>query len=103
ARGKQEAETWRQKRREGPQPAYSEFLSGRAGKIEKAQPEAHKAFLAKEAEERSEIANNRVFKPKLKERLLTDFDHEEEHLKRLQIFFKEPAFDEWLQLNAVES
>jgi hypothetical protein len=100
---KREAETARQKRREALQPAYFEFLRGRAGKIEKTQPEAHRAFLAKEAEERREIENNRVFKAKLKERLLTDFDHEEEHLKRLQIFFKEPAFDEWLELNATES
>jgi hypothetical protein len=100
---KREAETARQKRREALQPAYFEFLRGRAGKIKKTQPEAHRAFLAKEAEERSEIENNRVYKPKLKERLLTDFDHEEEHLKRLQIFFKEPAFDEWLELNAAES
>jgi len=100
---KREAETERQKRREALQPAYFEFLRGRAGQIEKTQPEAHRAFLAKEAEERREIENNRVFKPKLKERLLTDFDHEEEHLKRLQIFFKEPAFDEWLELSAAES
>jgi hypothetical protein len=100
---KREAETARHKRREALQPAYFEFLRGRAGKIKKTQPEAHRAFLAKEAEERQEIENNRVFKSKLKERLLTDFDHEEEHLKRLQIFFKEPAFDEWLELNAAES
>lgn len=100
---KREAETARQKRREALQPAYFEFLRGRARKIEKAQPEAHRAFLVKEAEERREIETNRVFKPKLKERLLADFDHEEEHLKRLQIFFKEPAFDEWLELNAAES
>ncbi len=33
----------------------------------------------------------------LKKRLLTDFDHEEEHLKRLQIYFQELTFDEWLQ------
>lgn len=100
---KREAEIERQKRKEALQPAYFEFLRGRAGKIEKMQPEAHRAFLAKEAEERREIETNRVFKPKLKERLLTDFDHEEEHLKRLQIFFKEPAFDEWLELSTAES
>jgi hypothetical protein len=100
---KREAEIERQKRREALQPAHFDFLRGRAGKIEKTQPEAYRAFLAKEAEERREIENNRVFKPKLKERLLIDFDHEEEHLKRLQIFFKEPAFDEWLELNAAES
>jgi hypothetical protein len=96
---KREAETARQQRREALQSAYFEFLRGRAGKIEKTQPEAYRAFLAKEAEERTEIENNRVFKPKLKERLLTDFDHAEEHLKRLQIFFKELAFDEWIELH----
>ena len=60
-------------------------------------------MLAQEATNHAEIANNRIFKAKLKERLLTDYDHEEEHLKRLQIFFKELAFDEWLELHAAEA
>jgi hypothetical protein len=63
------------------------------------QPETYRAFLAQAAGERAEIENSRVFKSNLKEQLLTDFDHEEEHLKRLQIFFSEPSFDEWLQSN----
>jgi len=100
---KRETATALHKRREALQPAYFDFLRGRVGKIEKKQRESYRVFLAKEAEQRSEIENNRVFKPKLKERLLTDFDHEEEHLKRLQIFFKEPTVDEWLQLNVAES
>lgn len=100
---KKEAAIARQRDEEARRATYFDFLRGKAGQTEKKQPEAYRAFLAKEAEERREIETNRVFKPKLKERLLTDFDHEEEHLKRLQIFFKEPAFDEWLQLNAAES
>jgi len=48
---------------------------------------------------RSEIKTSRFFKPHLKERLLADFDYAEEHLKRLQRFFQEPAFDEWAELN----
>ena len=103
ASAKQAADTARQQREAALQPAYFDFLRGRAGEIAQAQPEAHKALLAQEATARAEIAHNRVFKAKLKERLLADFDHEEEHLKRLQVFFHEPTFDEWLELNAVES
>jgi vacuolar-type H+-ATPase subunit H len=99
AKAKKEAETARQQRREALQPAYFDFLKGRAGQIESEQPEAYSAFLANAAEQRREIETNRVFKPHLKERLLADFDHEEEHLKRLQIFFHEPTLDEWIQLN----
>jgi len=75
-------------------------LRDRAGKIETKQPEAYSAFLAKAAQERREIETNRVFKPHLKERLLTDFDHEEEHLTRLQRFFHELTFDEWDKSNS---
>jgi hypothetical protein len=96
---KREAEVARQQRREALQPAYFDFLRGRAGNIESEQPEAYSAFLANAAEQRREIETNRVFKPHLKERLLADFDHEEEHLKRVQIFFHEPTLDEWIQLN----
>jgi hypothetical protein len=97
---KKEAELARHKRREALQPAYFDFLRGRAGKLESEQPEAYSAFLAKAAQERREIEHNRVFKPHLKERLLTDFDHEEEHLTRLQRFFQKPTFDEWDKSNS---
>jgi hypothetical protein len=97
---KKEAELARHKRRETLQPAYFDFLKGRAGKIETEQPEAYRAFLTQAAEQRREIEHNRVFKPHLKERLLTDFDHEEEHLTRLQRFFHEPTFDEWDKSNS---
>jgi hypothetical protein len=99
AKAKRDAELARQSRREALQPAYFDFLKGRAGKLETEQPEAYSAFLANAAEQRREIETNRVFKPHLKEKLLADFDHEEEHLKRLQIFFHEPTLDEWIQLN----
>lgn len=97
---KKEAELARHKRREALQPSYFDFLRGRAGKLESEQPEAYSAFLAKAAEQRREIETNRVFKPALKKQLLTDFDHEEEHLTRLQRFFHEPTFDEWDKSNS---
>ncbi len=76
------------------------FLEGKgAGKLESEQPEAYRAFLANAAEQRREIETSRVFKPTLKKQLLADFDHAEEHLKRLQRFFQEPTFDEWAELN----
>ncbi len=103
ATAKREAEVARQQRRDALQPAYFDFLKGRAGQIKTEQPEAYTAFLAKTAAERREIETNRVFKPHLKERLLADFDHEEEHLKRLQLFFQEPTLDEWIHSNAIES
>jgi hypothetical protein len=99
AKAKRELELARQRRKEALQPAYYDYLRGRVGEIEKEQPEGYRAFLAKAAGERAEIENSHVFKSNLKERLLTDFDHEEEHLKRLQIFFNEPSFEEWLQSN----
>lgn len=100
---KKEAELARHKRREALQPAYFDFLKGRAGRMEKEQPEGYNAFLAKSAAARLEIETSRVFKPALKKQLLTDFDHEEEHLKRLQIFFQESSLDEWIHLNAEDS
>jgi hypothetical protein len=96
---KRDAEQARQSRKEALQPAYYDYLRSRAGKIETEQPEVYTAFLAKSEDERLEIENNRVFKPKLKERLLSDFDHEEEHLKRLAAFFQEFTLDEWIQQN----
>jgi hypothetical protein len=98
---KKETEQARQKHREALQPAYYDFLRGRAGEIEKEQPEAYRAFLAKDLVERSEIENNRLYKPNLKERLLTNFDHEESRLDRIREFFKEPTLDEWLESSTV--
>lgn len=99
ATAKRDTELARHKRRDALQPLYLDFLKGRAGQIKTEQPEAYSAFLAKATVERCEIETSRVFKPHLKERLLADFDHEEEHLKRLQIFFREPTLDEWLGAN----
>jgi hypothetical protein len=98
---KREAELARQKRRDALQPAYYDYLRGRVGEIKKEQPEAYIAFLAKETEERLEIENCRVYKPKLKGQLLNNFDEEESHLDRLREFFKEPTLDEWLESRAV--
>jgi hypothetical protein len=97
AKAKRETELARQQRKDALQPAYYDYLRNRVGEIEKEQPEGYRAFLAKAAGERAEIENSRVFKSNLKERLLADFDHEEEYLKRLQLFFKERTFDEWLR------
>jgi hypothetical protein len=88
------------KRREALRRAYFGFLKGRAGNIETEQPEAYSAFLAKAAEERREIEANRIYKPKLKERLLSGFDHEESHLERLREYFHELTLEEWLDMNS---
>ncbi len=94
---KHEAEQTRQRRSEALQPAYYDFLRGREGELRKEQPEGYNAFLAKEAGERSEIEQNRVYKSRLKGKLLSNFDHEEAHLDRLREFFREPTLDEWLE------
>ena len=96
---KHEAERTRQSRREARQPAYYDFLRAREGERRNERREAYSAFLAKEAGERSEIENNRVYKPKLRGKLLSDFDHEEAHLDRLREYFRDPTLDEWLEQN----
>lgn len=95
---KKEAEQTRQRRREALRPAYYDFLRAREGEHRSERQEAYSAFLEQEAGERVEIENNRVFKAKLKTKLLTDFDHEESHLDRLRTYFTEPTLDEWLEL-----
>lgn len=96
---KKEAEQTRQRRREALRPAYYDFLREREGKHRSERQEAYSAFLEQEAGERVEIENNRVFKAKLKTKLLTDFDHEESHLDRVRAYFTEPTLDEWLEQN----
>jgi len=97
---KKEAEKARQQRREALQPAYYDFVRVRAGKMERERPEAYRAFLEKEAEQRLEIEQSRTYKPKFKGQLLANFDEEESHLDRLRDFFQEPMFDEWLEGNS---
>jgi hypothetical protein len=94
---KKEAEEARQQRRKVLQPAFYDYLKGRAREIEKTQPEGYQAFLQQSARERREIENSRVFTPKIKAHQLTVFDHEESHLDRLRTFFNEPTLDDWLQ------
>ncbi len=96
---KREAEQARQRRREALRPAFYDYLRARARQLPEEQPEGYRAFLEKEAGERAEIENNRVYKPKLKTKLLTDFDHEESHLDRLREYFNEPTLDGWLEQN----
>jgi hypothetical protein len=93
---KREAEQTRQQRREALQPAYYDYLRARDRQLQTNQPETYRAFLAKEAGERSEIEKNRVYQPKLKAKLLSDFDHQESHLDRLRDHFQVLTFDEWL-------
>jgi hypothetical protein len=92
-----EAEKARQQRREALQPAYYDFLRAKAGNLERERPEAYRAFLANEAEQRSEIEQSRTYKPKFKGQLLANFDEEESHLDRFREFFQEHIFDEWLE------
>lgn len=97
---KREAEQVRQNRRDTLQPAFYDYLKARDKQLPDEQPEAYRAFLEKETQERSEIENNRIYKPKLKDRLLADFDHYETHLDRLRVFFQESTFDEWCERNS---
>jgi hypothetical protein len=96
---KREAENTRQRRRDALQPAYYDYLRAREGEHRKKRQKAYSAFLAEEAGQRSEIESNRVYKPKLKAKLLSDFDEEDGHLDRLRGFFQEPTFDDWLEQN----
>jgi hypothetical protein len=96
---RREAEHARQRRRDALQPIFYDYLRGREGEHQTERPEAYSAFLEKEAGKRAEIENNRIYKPKFKAHQLAIFDHEESHLERLRDFFREPAFDEWLELN----
>ena len=93
---KHQSEQARQKRREALQPAYYDFLRGR-GEHHRERQEAYSAFLEAEAEQRVEIENNRIFKPKFKRHQLEIFDHPESHLDRLRAYFNEPTLDEWLE------
>lgn len=99
---KREAEQTRQRRREALQPAYYDYLRAREGEHQKERQKAYSAFLVAEAGQRLEIENNRVYKPKLKAKLLSDFDHQESHLNRFRDHFQEPTFDEWLEQNPAQ-
>jgi hypothetical protein len=96
---KHQAEQTRQRRREALQPAYYDFLRGREAEHRSERQKAYRAFLEHEAGERGEIEQSRVYKAKLKAKLLADFDHEESHLDRLCAYFNEPSLDEWLEQN----
>jgi hypothetical protein len=96
---KRQAEQARQRRRETLQPAYYDFLRAREGEHQRERQKAYSAFLATEAEQRAEIENSRLFKPKFKAHQLEIFDHLESHLDRLRAYFNEPTLDEWLELN----
>jgi hypothetical protein len=96
---KREAEQARQRLKDALQPAFYAYLRVRDKQLPDEQPEAYRAFLEKEAGERSGIENNRIFKPKFKAHQLEIFDHEESHLDRLREYFREPSLDEWLEQN----
>ena len=96
---KHEAAQARQRRRDALQPAFYDYLRARKGEHRNERLEAYRAFLAKEIEQRAEIENNRIFKPKFKAHQLEIFDHEESHLDRLREYFREPSLDEWLEQN----
>lgn len=94
---RKEAEKARQRRREALEPAYYDYLRGRAGKLPDEQPEAYRALLAHEAGQRSQIERDRNFKPKFKAKILSNFDEEESHLDRLRDYFQEPTLDQWIE------
>jgi hypothetical protein len=97
---KRETEQARQRRRDALQPTFYDYLRTRDSQLPDEQPEAYRDFLAKEAVERAELENNRIFKPKFKAHQLEIFDHEESHLDRLGAYFNEPTLDEWLEANS---
>jgi hypothetical protein len=96
---KREAEQARQRLKDALEPAFYAYLRVRDKQLPDEQPEAYRAFLEKEAGERSGIENNRIFKPKFKAHQLTIFDHEESHLDRLREYFQEPTLDNWIEHN----
>lgn len=96
---KREAERTRQRRREALQPVYYDFLRGREAEHQSERQKTYSAFLEREAQERAEIENNRIFKSKFKKHQLEIFDHPESHLDRLRAYFGEPTLDEWLERN----
>jgi hypothetical protein len=95
---KRQTEQARQRRRETLQPAYYDFLRAREGEHQSERRKAYSAFLATETEQRAEVENNRIYKPKFKAHQLEIFDHPESHLDRLRAYFNEPTLDEWLEL-----
>jgi len=96
---KHQAEQARQRRREALQPAYYDFLREREREHGRERQESYSAFLEWEAEQRAEIENNRIFKPKFKKHQLEIFDHPESHLDRLRVYFNELTLDDWLEQN----
>src|SRR5919205_11083 len=94
---KREAEQTRQRRREALQPVYYDFLRGREAEHQSERQQTYNAFLEREAQERAEIENNRIFKSKFRKHRLDIFDHPESHLDRLRAYFGEPTLDEWLE------
>jgi hypothetical protein len=96
---KKQTELARQSRKEAMQPTYYDFLRAREGEHRSERQKAYSAFLEQEAGQRSEIENNRIFKPRFKKHQLEIFDHPESHLDRLRVYFNEPTLDEWLDQN----
>jgi hypothetical protein len=99
AQAKREAQQARQRDEEAHRAAYFDFLRGRAGEIEKTQPEAYRAFLDDSSTKRAELERGPAHKGQGKKIMLRVFDDERSHLERFTDFFQELTFDQWRELN----
>jgi vacuolar-type H+-ATPase subunit I/STV1 len=100
---KKEAAIARQRDDEARRTAYFDFLRGRAGKIEKKQPEAYRAFLNDSSAKRAELERDPAHKGQGKKILLRVFDDEQSHLERFRDYFNEPGFEKWSQTSQSEN
>jgi hypothetical protein len=98
AQAKREAAEVRHRDEEARSAAYFDFLRGRAGKVEKTQPEAYRAFLNDSAAQRAKLERNPIHKGQGKKILLRVFDDEQSHLERYRDYFNEPSLEEWLRM-----
>jgi len=98
AQAKREAAEARHRDEAARSAAYFDFLRGRAGQVEKTQPEAYRAFLNDSAAQRAKLERNPTHKGQGKKILLRVFDDEQSHLERYRDYFNEPSLEEWLRM-----
>lgn len=98
AQAKREAAEAHHRDEEARSTAYFDFLRGRAGQVEKTQPEAYRAFLNDSAARRAKLERNPTHKGQGKKILLRVFDDEQSHLERYRDYFNEPSLEEWLRM-----
>jgi hypothetical protein len=98
AQAKREAAEIHHRDEEARNAAYFDFLRGRAGQVEKTQPEAYRAFLNDSVTQRAKLERNPTHKGQVKKIMLRVFDDEQSHLERYRDYFNEPSLEEWLRM-----